>query len=1141
MAKRILLFSHNLNMEGAPTMLINVARILAETGYSVETLSLKGGVYETELKQMDIPIRILEDDVKVLEGEMDSYIRQFNLIIANTVMTFSMIARYNNTVPVMWYIHEGKIIKSIFSKDIADLDNLIRSKANIVVVSEYVREWLAREYGIRNITVLHNFIDVPDKDQASLPIHEKKDRKVQFTYLGSIDEHKGLDILLEANHRLGDRSNVHINYAGNILSRSFYEDIISRYNEDNVQYWGLVSGIEKAKLFQQTDVFVVPSRDESCSLVVLEAFAAQKPVIISDQVGAKYLLTDQSGWIFDINCIDELKILLEDISNEKYDLTKFGELAKKQYDQYVSKEKYSEELVALVEKFMDKKDVHLFMRCTDCGACRQVCPVSAISQRENEEGFLFPWISYDKCIQCGKCVEVCPVINPRYSNFSEPKCYAGYTSDDIRLDRSSSGGVFTVLAKHILEEGGYVSGVVFDEHFKACHIVSDNPQDVKKMRGSKYVQSDTKNVYSEIEQLLKQNRKVLFTGVSCQVAGLKAYLGQQYDNLYCVDILCHGAASPGVFRKYLEEEIGIDDIRDIQFRNKESEGWRKTYIHIENEKGNVLHQVLGENVYAGAFLNDVINRNCCADCQFQKLPRQGDMTIGDFWGIEDCDPQLDDNKGCSVILVNSEKGQELLANCKNGFEVLQEERLKDAIVKNPNIISSSVPHSGRKKFFEYNKRFSVSKSVRKVLRGECDVVIMNYWYAKNYGAILTCYALYRLLEKENIDVNLLNYVPDNFRALYESSFAKTFADKYMEKTKECYCYDNLLALNDSADAFIVGSDQVWNYDIYQEHGGNIFQLDFTAPEKRRIACAVSFGSDKWNAPKYETDKFRELVKDFHAISVREESGKELLESCFQIEADVVGDPVFALSAKEWKKLGGQAPLCVNKYFTYYVLAGGHGDEKIPWIQDVMRMVEKRVGAAPFGLEFRKGYTVEQWLNYIVNAELVVTDSFHAVCFSIIFNRPFVYLMKNAELYPRLKNVFKHYKIDALVVAEEDYKEVLEKSNIFDIDFKYANVQIEKDKKYFREWLVSALHKEVGPVHDEFVRNLLQNVHKAEDHVRQEEEEKVLLEKEKLALQAHNNNLQKHADGLQQAYAEVTNSTIWKVSKPVRKILDRVKH
>ena len=1140
MAKRILLFFHNLNIEGAPTMLINAAKILAEAGYSVEALSLKDGVYEAELKQMDIPIKILENGINISDGEIDSYIRQFNLVVANTVMTFSLIARYNNTIPIMWYIHEGKIIKSIFSKDIAILNTLIKSKANIVVVSEYVKEWLEREYGIKNIAVLHNFIEI-DKENVFIPMkYENENKKVNFTYLGSIDGNKGLDILLEANHRLDDRSNVYINYAGNILSKTFYDDIIARYNEDNVQYWGLVSGIEKSKLFQQTDVFVVSSRDESCSLVVLEAFAAQKPVIISDRVGAKYLLTDQSGWIFDINCIDELKTLLEDISNQKYDLNKFGEAAKKQYDKYVSKEKYREELLELVEKYMDKKDVHQFMRCTDCGACRQICPVSAISQKENGEGFLYPWVSYDKCIQCGKCVDVCPVVNPVFTNSSEPKCYAGYTSDDIRLDRSSSGGVFSALAKYILAEGGYVSGVVFDKHFKACHIVSNNPQDVVRMRGSKYVQSDTQNVYSEIEQLLKHNKKVLFTGMSCQVAGLKAYLGKQYEQLYCVDILCHGVSSPGVFRKYLEEEVGIENIQDIQFRNKESEGWRKTYIHIDDEQGNVLHQALGENEYTCAFLNDVINRECCAECQFQKIPRQGDLTIGDFWGIEDCDPELDDNKGVSVILVNSEKGQTLLENCKKDFMVLREERLKDAIVKNPNIVSSSTPHPARNKFFEYNKRFSVSKSARKVLRGECDVVIMNYWYAKNYGAILTCYALYRLLEKENIDVNLLNYIPENFRSLYEGSFAKLFAEKHMEKTKECFCYDDLLTLNDSADTFIVGSDQVWNYNIYQEHGGNIFQLDFTNPEKRRIACAVSFGSDIWNAPKYETGKFRELVKDFHAISVREESGEKLLEKYFQLEADVVGDPVFALSAEEWRSLAGKEPLCINKYFTYYILAGGHGDDKIPWMQDAMNMVEERVGAAPFGLEFGKGYTVEQWLNYIANAELVVTDSFHAVCFSIIFNRPFVYLLKNVDLYPRLENVFQRYKINALVITENDFKEVLNERDLFDIDFKYANAQIKEDRKLFRDWLASAIHEEVIPVHDEFVRELLQNMHKVEDYVHREEKITASLERENENLREHNSHLQAHADNLQNAYAEVTNSTMWKATKPVRRILDRMK-
>lgn len=1138
MRKKILLIFHNLNIEGAPTMLINAAKVLVGAGYSVSAVSLVDGVYRKELDRLNIPIEIW--DSQMVNIKTDKYIMQFNLIIANTVMAFSVVERYNNTVPIMWYIHEGKSIKNFFGKNIPILDKLIKTQTNIVVVSEYVKEWIEKEYGVTNISVLYNIIDTNMESIKCLATSQVREmEQVNFTYLGSIDEYKGLDVLLEANHRLEDRTKIHINYAGNILSQSFYDTIVSRYREDNLQYWGIVTGNDKVRLFQQTDVFVVPSRDESCSLVTLEAFSAQKPVIISDRVGAKYLLTEECGWIFDINCIDELKTLLEDIANQKYDLNKFGEAARKQFDQYVSKEKYREELLALVEKYIDKKDVHQFMRCTDCGACRQICPVSAISQKENDEGFLYPWVSYDKCIQCGKCVDVCPVINPLSTNSSEPKCYAGYTSDDIRLDRSSSGGVFSALAKHILDEDGYISGVVFDEHFKACHIVSNDPSDVFRMRGSKYVQSDTQNVYREIEQLLKYNKKVLFTGVSCQVAGLKAYLGKQYDNLCCVDILCHGVSSPGVFRKYLEEEVGINKIQDIQFKNKKSEGWRKPYIHIESEAG-VMHQFLEENEYARVFLNNVINRNCCAECQFQKIPRQGDLTIGDFWGIEDCNPELDDNKGVSVILVNSEKGQTLLENCKKDFMVLREERLEDAIVKNPNIVSSSIPHPARRKFFEYNKRFSVSKSARKVLQGECDVVIMNYWYAKNYGAILTCYALYRLLEKENIDVNLLNYIPDNFRPLYEGSFAQLFAEKYMEKTKECFCYDDLLALNNSADTFIVGSDQVWNYNIYQEHGGNIFQLDFTAPEKRRIACAVSFGSDTWNAQKYETEKFRKLVKDFCAISVREESGKKLLETHFRLEADVVGDPVFALPAEEWRRLAGREPLCINKYFTYYILAGGHGDDKIPWMQDAMDRIEERVGSAPFGLEFRRGYTVEQWLNYIANAELVVTDSFHAVCFSIIFNRPFVYLLKNVDLYPRLENVFQRYKINATVITEDDFKEVLSKRDIFDIDFKYANAQIKEDGKHFRDWLVSAIHEEVRPVHDELVRELLQNIHKVEDYVHREEKITASIKKENENLREHNSHLQEHVDNLQNAYAEVTNSTMWKATKPVRKVLDRMK-
>ena len=1021
MDKKILLFFHNLNIEGAPTMLIQAAGTLVESGYLVEALSLKNGAYEEKLQQLGIPLQIVGADEGFTDSAMDDYIKKFNLVISNTIMTYSLIARYNNTIPIMWYIHEGKIIKNIFAKSIPEINALVKTKANIVVVSEYVKEWLEKEYGIKNIAVLHNYIDI---DERAISLKDKRKReKMQFTYLGSIDPHKGLDILLEANHRLSDRTNVHINYAGNILDQRFYDTIISRYKEDNIQYWGLVSGEDKIRLFQETDVFVVPSRDESCSLVVLEAFAAGKPVIISDQVGAKYLLTDKSGWVFEINDIDELTGLLENIANLKYDLDSYGAEAKKQYDKYVNYNEYKKDLLSLVECYSNKKDVHQYGRCTDCGACRQICPVSAISQKENDEGFLYPWVDYDKCIQCGKCVDICPVVNPVYSNLSDPKCYAGYTKDEVRMDRSSSGGVFTVFADAILRESGYVSGVVFDEKFKACHIVSNNPDDIFRMRGSKYVQSDTGKVFSEIKQLLKQGKKVLFTGVSCQVAGLKAFLGKDYENLFCIDILCHGAASPGIFRKYLNETIGIEQIRDIQFRNKRLEGWRNTYFYVDSDKGEI-YQALGENEFTSAFLNDVINRNCCAECQFQRLPRQGDITIGDFWGIEDCDPGLDDNKGISVLLVNSEKGQNLLEVCRKEFLVLREERADDAIKKNPNIISSSVPHPHRKKFFEYNKRFSVSKSAGKILQGKYDVVIMNYWYAKNYGAILTCYALYRVLKEENVDVSLLYYIPERFRPLYEGSFAWLFAEQHMEKTRECFNYDDLLGLNDCTETFIVGSDQVWNYNIYQEHGGNIFQLDFTKPQKRRVACAVSFGSDSWNAPKYETDKFAELIKDFHAVSVREATGKTLLNDCFGLDAEVIGDPVFALRADEWRELAGKERLCVNRYFTYYVLAGGHADIKIPWIQDVVDIIADQLGTDPLGLEFGKNYTVEEWLNYVANAEIVVTDSFHAVCFSILFNRPFIYLLKNAELYQRLENVFQHYQIDAIVVTEDDYKEIL---------------------------------------------------------------------------------------------------------------------
>lgn len=1138
MANKILLIFHNLNIEGAPTMLMQVARILSESEYSIEALAFGEGIYEKELSQRNIPLKIISTNEGRLSDILDNYINKFNLVIANTVVTFPIIARYNNTIPIMWYIHEGKTIKNIFEKNIPSIRSLLKSKSNIVVVSEYVRQWFESEYCVKDISVLHNYVDIEEKDLLETNLQAIENKVIHFTYLGTIDNHKGLDILLEANHRLEDKSRVFINYAGNILDKRFYNTIISRYDEENIKYWGIVTGTDKVNLFRQTDVFVVPSRDESCSLVVLEAFAAHKPVIISDQVGAKYLLNEKCGWEFSIHQIDELKTLLADIACQKYNLREYGDEGRKQYDYYVSYDKYKNELLQLVEKWIDKRDVHQFMRCTDCGACRQSCPTEAISQRENEEGFLYPWIDYSRCIHCGKCVDICPVITPDYSNLTNPKCYAGYASDDIRLNRSSSGGAFAAFSNTVLKKDGYVSGVVFDEQFRACHIVSNDPSDIMRMRGAKYVQSNTGNVFRKIEQLLIQNKMVLFTGVSCQVAGLKSYLGKEYDNLICIDIICHGVPSPGIFQKYLKE-IGIDKIRDIQFRDKSHCGWRNSNLHIGLETKSI-NQSLNENSYTSAFLNGVINRQCCAECQFQKIPRQGDISIGDFWGIEYCDPELDDDKGISVILANSEKGEKFLEETRKGFLVLKEESLQDVVKKNPNLISPSMPHPDRSKFFEYNKRFSVDKCVRKILYGKTDAVLMNYWYAKNYGAILTCYALYHVLDRQNIMISLLNYIPNAYKAIYENSFAQRFAEQHMDITKQCLGYGDLLSLNDITDTFIVGSDQVWNYHIYSEHGENIFQLDYTAPEKRRIACSVSFGSNIWDAPKMQTEKFNELIKDFHAISVREESGKTLLENTFHIKADILGDPVFALKADEWRELSGISPLCVNNYFAYYFLSGGHADIKNQWIYDIIGLMEEKLGSKPFGLEYKQNYTVEEWVNIIDNSELVVTDSFYAVCFSIIFNKPFVYLVNNVDLYPRLENLFQHYKLNATIVTEDNYKDILNEKNNFDIDYQYANAQMAKDAIYFKDWIMRALKTEVQPVHNELIRELLVQIHKKEADNQELKEKVVYLGNENENLRTQNNEIKVQIHQLNDSLSEMKNSTIWKTTKPLRCILDRLK-
>lgn len=337
--------------------------------------------------------------------------------------------------------------------------------------------------------------------------------------------------------------------------------------------------------------------------------------------------------------------------------------------------------------------------CCGCGACADICPKRCITMKQDEEGFFYPAVDPARCIDCGLCERVCPILKKQAPQPTEVKAYAAYAAEDALRAQSSSGGLFTLLAEEILSRGGYVAGAAFDEDLSVRHILVDNVRDLEKLRGSKYVQSRMEDTYLCVKEQLQKGRPVLFTGVSCQVAGLKAYLGKEYENLYTVDVLCHGVPSPKVWEQYLREQEA--DHREkpaaVSFRDKRT-GWRRSSISVKFADGAEYCRPGEENRYMQLFLRDICLRPSCHSCRFKSFPRLSDLTIGDAWGIEKQMPELDDDRGISVVLVNSEKGQKLFN--KISFRLVSRQGQLDKLLPPDADSRKSVrPHRNRAKFF----------------------------------------------------------------------------------------------------------------------------------------------------------------------------------------------------------------------------------------------------------------------------------------------------------------------------------------------------------------------------------------------------------------------------------------------------------
>lgn len=360
--------------------------------------------------------------------------------------------------------------------------------------------------------------------------------------------------------------------------------------------------------------------------------------------------------------------------------------------------------------------------CCGCRGCEQICPQKCISMDTDSEGFIYPVIDKEKCIDCKLCEKVCPIKDGGYENnegvLDKPKAYGGYNRNINIIEKSTSGGAFTAIINSFFSEKIIVFGAGFNENLVVKHFCANSMKDVEKLRGSKYVQSDIQDSYLKIREFLKEGKKVLFSGTPCQVAGLKSFLQIDYDNLFCVDIVCHGVPSPKVFelyKKYLEEKNNSKLI-EINFRDKSKRDWHMPFVTHKYSNGKSKKEVHSDDDFIIGFYKDYYVRPICHKCPFTKVKRVSDITIADLWGVEQINSKLNNSRGTSLILLNTKKAINIKANLSNYLE-LEVIDIEKAIEFNPQLKHPTQPNQNRDKFMnDLNNEYNFNELRKKYLK-----------------------------------------------------------------------------------------------------------------------------------------------------------------------------------------------------------------------------------------------------------------------------------------------------------------------------------------------------------------------------------------------------------------------------------------
>ena len=378
--------------------------------------------------------------------------------------------------------------------------------------------------------------------------------------------------------------------------------------------------------------------------------------------------------------------------------------------------------------------------CTACSACQSICHKHAITMITDDEGFQYPYINEDSCVECGLCIKTCPSNKELdvTSSYPQQPYLAWINDDEVRLD-SSSGGIFTALARYVISQGGVVCGAAYDDDMTVRHRIVDNENDLIHLRGSKYVQSITEGIFSDIKVYLNKGVMVYFVGTPCQVAGLKSFLKKKYDNLLTSDLICHGVPSGNLFKeqiKYFERKVG-KKIVDVKFRAKKRFGQGCDIQIITNTGANKFF--CAELVpYFNGFWKNITLRESCYKCQYASLHREGDITLADFWLVKKCFPDVRTSKGTSLVFVNSIIGENIFMKLANSGDVYIREATIEQALLGQGQLKSPVPRpierDGYKRYLDFEKycngllKNSIGYKIKMHLRNAIKVLILfKYW------------------------------------------------------------------------------------------------------------------------------------------------------------------------------------------------------------------------------------------------------------------------------------------------------------------------------------------------------------------------------------------------------------------------------